>query len=145
MTLLTRRDTRAPLDIFDWLEAPWTVLHPVSGHPVRMEDYVTDGRYVVRAELPGLDPEKDIDVKVSNGVLTVNAERHDESHPKHHTEFRYGKLTRSVTLPDGADEEHVDALYDNGILEVSVPLADKNAETAAKTIPVRMHHHIKAT
>jgi HSP20 family molecular chaperone IbpA len=50
-----------------------------------------------------------------------------------------------VTLPDGADEEHVDALYDNGILEVSVPLADKSAETVAKTIPVRMHHHIKPT
>jgi HSP20 family protein len=143
MTSLTRREPRVPLDIFDWLEAPWTVLHPVSGHPVRMEDFVTDGRYVVRAELPGLDPEKDIEVKVSKGILTIEAERHEETQAKHHSEFRYGKLTRSVTLPEGADVEHVDAMYDNGILEVRVPLPKESAETTIKSVPVRMNRHIK--
>jgi hypothetical protein len=49
MATLVRREARGPLDIFDWLEAPWTILRPVAGHPVRVEDYVEDGRYVVRA------------------------------------------------------------------------------------------------
>lgn len=145
MTTLARRESRTPLDIFDWLEAPWTILHPVAGHPVRMEDYVEDGRYVVRAELPGIDPDKDLEVTVAKGVLTIKAERREESHGKHHSEFRYGTFSRSVTLPAGVDEDHVEALYDNGILEITAAVATKAADKATKSIPVRMNQHIKAT
>jgi HSP20 family molecular chaperone IbpA len=42
-----------------------------------VEDGVKDGYYVLRAELPGVDPEKDIDVTVSGGVLTIKAEKHE--------------------------------------------------------------------
>lgn len=145
MTMLTRRDSRGPLDLFEWLEAPWTVLRPVGGHPVRVEDYVQDGRYVVRAELPGIDPEKDLDVTVSKGILTIKAERHEESRSKHHSEFRYGSFARSLTLPAGTDEATVDALYDNGILEVSAAITDKADDKVSHTIPVRLNRHIKAT
>jgi HSP20 family protein len=144
MSTLTRRDYRGPFgDMVDFLEAPWTVLRPIAGHPMRVEDYVEDGRYVVKAELPGLDPEKDIEVTVANGILTVRAERREESTSKHHSEFRYGTFSRSVTLPAGADEEHVEAIYGHGILEVTVKLSDKAEDKSGRKIPVMQDQHIK--
>jgi HSP20 family protein len=145
MATLARRDIRGPLDFLDWLETPWAAaLHPVSGHPLRMEDYVKNGSYVVRAEMPGINPDKDLEVTVSKGILTIKASRQEDSHARHHSEFRYGTFARSVTLPEGADEEHIEAVYDNGILEISVALASKSGE-ARRTIPVTVNHHIKAT
>ena len=146
MSTLTHRDFRGPFtDVFDWLESPWTMLRPAASHPLRMEDYVEDGTYVLRAELPGVDPEKDIEVTVSKGILTISAHRQEEDAGKHRSEFRYGAFARSVTLPEGADEEHIQALYDKGVLEVTVALKDQAANRAEKRIPVRMHMHIKPT
>jgi HSP20 family protein len=78
-------------------------------------------RYL-RAELPGLDPGEDIDITVDAGVLSIRAERREEHKEERRSEFRYGSLSRSVTLPVGADLEHITASYDQGILEVSVPV-----------------------
>ena len=145
MSTLTRRDYRGPLgDMFDWLEAPWSLLRPASGHLMRVEDFVQDGSYVIRAEIPGIDPEKDVEVTVANGLLTIKAERREEITDKHHSEFHYGTFSRSVTLPAGADEEHIQAVYGHGILEVTVKLAEA-AETTARKVPVRQNQHIKAT
>lgn len=146
MSMLTRRDYRVPLgDMVDWLEAPWSVLHPLSGHPIRVEDYVDDCSYVIRAELPGMDPDKDIEVTVADGTLTIRAERREDAADKHHSEFRYGSFSRSVTLPAGADEDKVDAVYGHGILEITVALAQKAADKAARKIPVRENQHIRPT
>jgi len=146
MSTLVRRDYRGPLaEMVDWLEAPWTLLRPVAGHPMRVEDFIRDDTYVIRAELPGIDPEKDVEVTVADGILTINAERREEHADKHHSEFHYGTFSRSVTLPAGADEEHVDAIYGHGILEVTVKLAAESADKTARKIPVRQNHHIKAT
>ena len=83
MSALTRRDYQDPFaEVFDWLESPWPLLHRGPGHPMRMEDYVRDGRYVVRAELPGIDPEKDLELTVSRGVLTITARRQEEAEGK---------------------------------------------------------------
>jgi HSP20 family protein len=146
MGTLTHRDYRGPLgEMADWLEAPWAVLRPMAGHPMRVEDYVEDGSYVVRAELPGIDPEKDMAVTVSNGILTVKAERHEQAIGKHHSEFHYGSFSRSVTLPAGADEDHIEASYSHGILEVTVKLAEKGADTGGRKIAVRQDQHIEPT
>jgi HSP20 family protein len=146
MNTLVRRDYRSPLaDMIDWLESPLTFLRPVSGHPMRMEDFVRDGSYVIRAELPGIDPDKDLGVTVANGILTIKAERREERSDKHHSEFHYGTFSRSVTLPAGADEEHVEAIYGHGILEVTVKLAEDTASKTARKIPVTQNQHIKAT
>ena len=146
MSTLTRKDYRGPfVDIFDWLESPWTVLRPVSNPPMRVEDYVKDGRYVVRAELPGIDPEKDLELTVSKGVLTISANRHEEAEGKHRSEFRYGAFTRSIALPAGADEERIQASYDLGVLEVVVSIKDQEAGKAHRRIPVTLNQHIKPT
>jgi len=130
MAKLARRQsgTRLP-DLFDWMESPWATLLPFGpGQTFRVEDYTEDGTYVVRAELPGLDPDKDIDVTADSGVLTIRAERREEHEEPHHSEFRYGSLTRSVTLPATADTKKITASYDNGILQVSVPLDEARVE-----------------
>ena len=115
--------------------------HPAVriGAAVRIEDYTEQCAYVVRAQLPGLDSEKDVEVTVEGGVLTIHAERREEAH---RLEFRYGSLTRSVALPGGADPDKSTASYDRGILEVRVPVnraegaepADSN-RAAGITVP----------
>lgn len=137
MSALTRLEPRGLFpDLFDWLESPFSMLRPFTAHPMRLEDYVEDGHYVVRAELPGLDPEKQVEVTVSNGILTIHAERHEKTETKHRSEFYYGVYSRHIPLPEGADENDVTATYDKGILEVSVGLKEKEKE-AGRQIPVK--------
>jgi HSP20 family protein len=116
-------------DLRDWLDAPWAPLLPFGPASMfRVEDYVKDKNYVVRAELPGMDPDKDIEITVEGGTLMIRAERREEQQEAHRSEFRYGSFTRSVALPDRADTEHISATYDKGILEVSVPVPEAKAE-----------------
>ncbi len=117
-------------DMTEWFEQD---VLPRAG-VIRLEDRVTDTEYTVRAELPGLDPEKDVQVTVAHGLLTVHAERKEESQTKHRTEFRYGVFERAVRLPANADETGVKAAYRDGILEITVPL--KPVEGAAKRIDI---------
>jgi len=129
MTIRTHREVPGTLsDLFDWSESPWTMLPFAQGRAFRVEDYVEDGRYVIRAELPGLDPAKDIQVTVDGGTLTIRAERREEHKEPHRSEFRYGSLSRSVKLPAPPDPKDVTASYDQGILEVSVPVAQVTRE-----------------
>jgi len=122
-------------DLLDWLDAPWTPLLPFApGQMFRVEDYVEDNNYVLRAELPGLDPEKDIEVTVEDGTLTIHGERREEQQEAHRSEFRYGAFTRSVTLPDRADTEHITATYDKGILQITVPVPEAKAQSRRVTV-----------
>jgi HSP20 family protein len=148
MSTLMHRDSHGSLaDLFDRLEAPLTMLRPFAGsNPLRVEDYVRDGCYVLRAELPGVDPEKDIDVTLSMGVLTIKADKREETEGKHHSEFRYGTFARSVSLPAGTDDRHVEAVYDNGVLEVTVALKNnEETEKLQRRIPVMLNRHIDPT
>jgi HSP20 family molecular chaperone IbpA len=95
---------------------------------IRLEEFTEEGRYVLRAELPGIDPEKDVEVTVSDGMLTIHGERKEEEKEGRRTEFRYGSFTRSIALPAGADEYNVTAVYDKGVLEITVGLKEP-AET----------------
>jgi HSP20 family molecular chaperone IbpA len=128
-----RQSSRLP-DLLDWLDAPWSPLLPFTSQTLRVEDYVEDGNYVVRAELPGVDPEKDVEITVDEGRLTIHAERHEEQKDGHRSEFRYGSFTRSVALPSRADAEHITARYDKGILEVTIPVAE--AKPAGRRIEI---------
>jgi HSP20 family molecular chaperone IbpA len=95
-----------------------------DGNLLRLEDETKDGMYEVRAELPGVDPTDDIEVTVRDGRLTIKAERTQTSESNGHSEFSYGSFTRTVPLPEGADEDDINATYDRGILTVSVPLSE---------------------
>jgi HSP20 family molecular chaperone IbpA len=125
-------------DLADWLESPWTGPPPfppfLAGQVFRVEESVRDDRYMIRAELPGLDPENDIEVTVDGRVLTIRAERCQRDKGSYRSEFRYGSLARAVRLPARVDAADVTARYDKGVLEVSVPV--RAVEPEGTRIPV---------
>ncbi|MFH8591443.1 Hsp20/alpha crystallin family protein [Streptomyces rimosus] len=127
-------------DLFDWFESGIAGLPGLRGapglHSIRIEEQITDDAYRLHAELPGLDPERDIDLSVTGDVLTLQAERREESQHKRHSEFRYGALARSVRLPPGARWDEVTADYQDGILTVTVPMT-KSKESASRIIRVQ--------
>lgn len=112
--------------MFRWLESGWPLAGQGFGdrHPVRIEDYIEGGNYIVRAELPGFDPEKDVHIAVEGTTLSITATRSREERDKGRSEFHYGSFGRAVTLPVGADAGAVTATYDAGILTVVVPLKE---------------------
>jgi HSP20 family molecular chaperone IbpA len=105
-------------DMTDWFEVDFPRPLPA----IRFEDKISDQEYVLRAELPGLDPDKDVQVSALHGVLTIRAERREEAQSPNHSEFRYGSLQRAIRLPANADETAIKATYRKGILEITVPL-----------------------
>ena len=122
-------------DLADWLESPWTGPPPfLTGQVFRLEEAIRDDRYVVRAELPGLDPENDIEVTVEGRILTIRAERRQQDNGPCRSEFRYGSLARAVRLPARVDAADVTARYGRGVLEVSVPVREVKPESTR--IPV---------
>ncbi|MBZ5736966.1 Hsp20/alpha crystallin family protein [Nocardioides mangrovi] len=89
---------------------------------IRIEEYVEDDRRVVRADLPGIDPSRDLQLTVEGGVLRLRGERRSEHHDQHHTELRYGSFERVMTLPPGTTAQDVTADYADGVLTVRTPL-----------------------
>ena len=124
-------------EIFAWLEGPFVSPRPVAAQAMRMEEHVAGGRYVVQAELPGVDPAKDMEVSVAKSILTIRAERHEENQGQHRSEFRYGTFTRHIALPVTADAKDIKATYHWGILEVSVGLHEADEDKAGRRIPVQ--------
>jgi HSP20 family protein len=147
MSTLTRKGSRSIFpDLFDWLEPPYALLRPFTGQAMRIEEGIEGGRFVVHAELPGIEADKQAKVTVLNGVLTIEAERSESAENHSHSEFHYGTFTRRLALPENANEKDIEASYDKGILEVTVGLETKNAvDHAERAIPIRVIEHIKPT
>lgn len=114
----------------------------IEGHHAMMkiEEFLDGDTCVIRAELPGIDPDKDVELSVDDGVLRLSAEREEKEESRtadgYHSEFHYGRLARSFRLPEGATEADVAATYKDGILEVRVPAPKKPVEAAARKIPI---------
>lgn len=104
-------------------------------HAIPIEVTSGEGRYVLKAELPGMDPDKDITITVDGDVLKVSAEREESTETKDHSEFRYGSFERAVRLPETIDPKDVTAEYADGILTVSVTVRQPR-ESRSRTIPV---------
>jgi len=103
-------------------------------------DVVTkDNDMVKRVELPGMKRE-DVDVSFQNGVLTISGERKEEEEHKEAVylvkERRYGSFSRSMTLPEGIDEEKIKASFKDGLLEVTVEGAGTQLEEGPKQIEI---------
>lgn len=106
---------------------------------LRVEEFTDDKTMVVRAELPDIDPDKDVDVAIVDGELRIRAERQQKTEHKdkdsYRSEFRYGSFTRTVALPAGTTESDVSATYKDGVLEVRVAIREP-VETAPAKIQV---------
>ena len=92
---------------------------------IRVEQYRDDGTLVIRADLPGIDPDKDVELTVSGGMLHIEAERREEEKREEkgylRQEVRYGSLSRSLPLPEGVTEADITATYKDGVLEIRIP------------------------
>jgi HSP20 family protein len=121
--------------LFDW---PESFRDAFEKPGLKVEEFEEEGQLVVRAEMPGIDPDKDVEITVSDHTLNLRAERRSETTTEDkkgfRSEFEYGAFARSVRLPAGASETDVKATYMDGILEVRIPI--DSAEVEAKKIPV---------
>lgn len=127
---LFRRDF-AP--IFERMFGRWPTFTEREAFPpygAEMED--TAEAVIIREAVPGFEA-KEIEVKISGNLLTVHAERKEKKGEK---EELWGKLDRSLYLPEGVDPEHVEAVYRNGVLEVRLPKlpAAKERHIEVKTV-----------
>jgi HSP20 family protein len=98
----------------------------------------TKNEILIRAELPGIN-EKDVDIEIENGVLTIKGERTAEKETDdkgyHRIERAYGTFLRSFTLPTNVAPEQIAATFTNGLLEVHLP---KKEGAKPKTIKVEV-------
>lgn len=91
----------------------------------------------VRAELPGMD-EKDIDVRLSDGTLTIRGEKKEERKEGEEggsyyvSERRYGSFQRSFQIPEGIDRDRVEASFRNGVLTITLPKTPETQQKAKK-------------
>ncbi|MEW1950801.1 Hsp20/alpha crystallin family protein [Pseudarthrobacter sp902506025] len=106
---------------------------------LRVEEYRDAGSMVVKAEVPGIDPEKDVDIELVGNDLRIQVRHEEKSEHRdkegYRSEFRYGTFSRSVSLPGPATESDIRATYDNGVLEIRIPLPDETGR-ASRKIPV---------
>jgi HSP20 family protein len=95
-----------------------------SGGWLRVEEFRDGDEFVVRAELPGVDPDRDVELTVTDGVLRISAHREERTEHKENdgfrSEFRYGTFVRSIVLPRGVNEDGVKASYKDGVLEIRI-------------------------
>jgi HSP20 family protein len=95
------------------------------GGLIRVEEFRDDGALVIRADLPGIDPEKDVELTVSDGILRIEAERREEGKREGkgyvRQELRYGVLFRALPLPEGVTGADITATYEAGVLEIRIP------------------------
>ncbi|HYA90528.1 MAG TPA: Hsp20/alpha crystallin family protein [Thermodesulfobacteriota bacterium] len=98
----------------------------------------TDNELVVKAELPGMDS-KDIDISLSDGMLTIKGEKKQEKEEKksdyHFIERSYGAFTRSIRLPKQVQREKISASYKNGLLRITLP---KSEEAKKKEVKIKV-------
>lgn len=137
MATLTRRE-RGEFDVPDLWRRFFETLREPDGW-LRVEEQRDGDDLVVRFEIPGVDPEHDIELTVLDGIMHIRARREERSEHDEQggfrSEFRYGSFVRNLALPPGEDANDIRASYKDGILEVRIP-ARSEQKPEAKHIPV---------
>jgi HSP20 family protein len=116
----------------DWFDTGW----------LRIEEFRDGDSLIVKAELPGIDADKDVEITVTGDVLRLHAKREEKSETTkaggYRSEFRYGSFERDIALPQGIDPAGIEASYTDGILTVKVPVPAEKEESQ-RVIPVRVN------
>ena len=110
-----------------------------------LEILTRDGEFVVRAEIPGIDKEH-VNVEIDEGRAVISGEREEEHGDKgegfRSSERSYGRFSRVVELPEGANAEQAKAMSADGVLEIVIPMA--NPEPQAHRLEIHeggAHEH----
>lgn len=137
MDSLIRRDVFDLLDPFRRLMGAGADLEVAWP---RVEEFQDGSTVVIRAELPGIDPDKDVELTVVDDTLRLRAQKREQTEHKdkrsYRSEIRYGSFARTLPLPEGTKEADISASYTDGVLEVRAPLRDQAQQQAARKIPV---------
>ncbi len=133
MSLIPRHSM---FDLDHLFDAPFPFAARPANFAPRVDVEETDSSYEISAELPGVD-KKDIHLSLQNGVLTIEAESHEESKEEKagkviRQERRYGKFVRSLDLGPAIKESDIKASYDNGVLKLTAPKLNMEAQQARR-------------
>jgi HSP20 family protein len=108
-----------------FLRVPDLLWERDGGEVLHVDEFVEGDVIVVRAELPGVDPERDLEVDVADDILRISAERPEDAvagdRSYLHRELRRGSARRVLPMPSGTTADTVRATYRDGVLEVRVP------------------------
>ena len=144
MADVVKRESRSiePVDFIDRVFDDWARLLPfrrpwgfsrelMHEDSIRVDQYKEDQTLVIRAELPGINPDQDVELTVADGALHIQAERRQEQKRDEKgyriREMRYGSFSRTLPLPPGVKESDIAATYKDGILEVRIPMPKSSA------------------
>lgn len=112
-----------------------------AGSLMPQMDFKSDDKgYTMTVELPGIEPEA-VKIELTGTTLTISGEKKEEvadSDKKHVQERRYGSFSRSLTLPDDADTDHLKAIARNGVLTLTMP-RKVEATQNTRTIDVQIN------
>lgn len=119
----------------DFFRAPmlggWS--QPLSWPSLEVNE--SDNEIRVTADLPGLT-EKDVELSIQDGMLAIRGEKKSENEDRNRgwSERYYGRFERRIALPDGADEDHCDATFRDGVLTVRIPRSAEKVRS--RKIPI---------
>ena len=126
-------------DIPDFFRRPVLLWPERALEEMRMEEFTENGVFVVRLELAGVDPVRDVEICLEGDMLHICAERHEEEKLEARDyvrrEFRYGSVSRDVPIPKGVSEKDITATYKDGLLEIRMPIPTMELGSSKK-IPV---------
>ena len=107
-----------------------------AGEAILVDEYRDAGVHVVRAALPGIDPDQDVELTAEDGALRITVqERAEDDRDYVRRELRRSASTRSLPLPERGRPSDIAATYRDGILEIRIPLADPpTAESTRITV-----------
>ena len=109
-----------------------------TGEAILVDEYRDGGVYVVRAALPGIDPDQDVELTAEDGELRITVtERTDDGRDYVRRELRRAASTRSLPLPERARPSDISATYRDGVLEIRIPLAEPPAAESTRITVTR--------
>ncbi len=122
-----------------WFRSPAVLRREETAKMPAIDVSENEGAYLVKAELPGVAHE-DLDVTIKDGVLAINAERKKEKKDDKdgrviREERYYGKFVRSLRLGSDVDESGIEAHYEDGVLNLSLP---KTVEVKPRKVDVKI-------
>jgi len=125
-------------DFFDWSNRNFSLTNTTLPSVNIREN---DNEFKVEVAAPGFD-KKDFRLELDHDVLTVSSEKRIENETKedehfNKREFSYQSFTRSFSLPNTVDGEHIDATYDKGILQISIPKREESKQKPSRMIEIK--------
>jgi HSP20 family protein len=132
---------RSPFRFFDDFDKEFGRL--VEGFPNRVYETKSgfgacdiedkESHYLITLDLPGV-PKNEINVEAADGSVKIWGERKSEKKEGDYTERHWGRFERTIPLPLGVDEKHIEAHFDNGVLSLAIP---KSGEPKSKMIEIK--------